>query len=82
RHLIHTLLPYRPLFIEPNKHQLQLIFNTTLSTHHDLVKYRKQILKKPPQSLIISLPPHAAIYVHEHQTIKAHNPQPKVINTL
>ncbi|MBF2240785.1 1-phosphofructokinase [Staphylococcus capitis] len=80
--LVDTVLPYRPLFIKPNKDELEVMFNTTVSSDHDVVKYGKEILKKGAQSVIISLGGDGAIYVDEHQSIKAVNPQGKVINTV
>lgn len=44
--LVDTVLPYRPLFIKPNKDELEVMFNTTVSSDHDVVKYGKEILKK------------------------------------
>lgn len=58
------------------------MFNTTVSSDQDVVKYGKEILKKGAQSVIISLGGDGAVYVDEQQSIKAVNPQGKVINTV
>lgn len=80
--LVETVLPYQPLFIKPNKDELEVMFNTTVSSDQDVVKYGKEILKKGAQSVIISLGGDGAVYVDEQQSIKAVNPQGKVINTV
>ena len=80
--LVETVLPYRPLFIKPNKDELEVMFNTTVKSDEDVIKYGKEILKKGAQSVIISLGGDGAIYVDQHQSIKAVNPQGHVVNTV
>lgn len=82
KELVETVLPYQPLFIKPNKDELEVMFNATVSNDEDAVKYGKEILKKGAQSVIISLGGDGAIYVDEQQSIKAVNPQGKVVNTV
>ena len=80
--LVETVLPYQPLFIKPNKDELEVMFNTTVTSDEDVVKYGKEILKKGAQSVIISLGGDGAIYVDKKQSIKAVNPQGQVVNTV
>ena len=58
------------------------MFNTTVKSDEDVIKYGKEILKKGAQSVIISLGGDGAIYVDQHQSIKAVNPQGHVVNTV
>ncbi|BBD90741.1 1-phosphofructokinase [Staphylococcus caprae] len=80
--LVETVLPYQPLFIKPNKDELEVMFNTTVTSDEDVVKYGKEILKMGAQSVIISLGGDGAIYVDKKQSIKAVNPQGQVVNTV
>ncbi|MBX5319365.1 1-phosphofructokinase [Staphylococcus caprae] len=80
--LVETVLPYQPLFIKPNKDELEEMFNTTVTSDEDVVKYGKEILKMGAQSVIISLGGDGAIYVDKKQSIKAVNPQGQVVNTV
>ena len=57
------------------------MFNTTVKSDEDVIKYGKEILKRA-QSVIISLGGDGAIYVDQHQSIKAVNPQGHVVNTV
>ena len=66
----------------PNKDELEVMFNTTVKSDEDVIKYGKEILKKGAQSVIISLGGDGAIYVDQHQSIKAVNPQGHVVNTV
>ena len=75
-------LPYQPLFIKPNKDELEVMFNTSVNSDEDVVKYGKEILKKGAQSVIISLGGDGAIYVDQQQSIKVVNPHGKVVNTV
>ena len=58
------------------------MFNTTVTSDEDVVKYGKEILKMGAQSVIISLGGDGAIYVDKKQSIKAVNPQGQVVNTV
>ena len=76
------MLEYQPLFIKPNKDELEVMFNTSVKNDEDVIKYAKQILEKGAQSVIVSLGGDGAIYVDHQQSIKAVNPKGEVINTV
>ena len=57
------------------------MFNTTVKSDEDVIKYGKNF-EKGAQSVIISLGGDGAIYVDQHQSIKAVNPQGHVVNTV
>ena len=76
--LVESVLEYQPLFIKPNKDELEVMFNTSVKSDEDVIKYAKQILDKGAQSVIVSLGGDGAIYVDRQQSIKAVNPKGKV----
>lgn len=80
--LVNTILQYRPLFIKPNKDELEEMFDTKVNNDMDVVKYGRKILASGAQSVIISLGGDGAIYIDEKHSIKAQNPKGKVINTV
>ncbi|AGZ26086.1 MULTISPECIES: 1-phosphofructokinase [Staphylococcus] len=80
--LVETVLEYQPLFIKPNKEELEVMFNASVKSDEDVIKYAKQILDNGAQSVIVSLGGDGAIYVDRQQSIKAVNPKGKVINTV
>lgn len=82
KYLVESVLEYQPLFIKPNKDELEVMFNTSVKSDEDVIKYAKQILDKGAQSVIVSLGGDGAIYVDRQQSIKAVNPKGKVINTV
>ncbi|ARB78416.1 MULTISPECIES: 1-phosphofructokinase [Staphylococcus] len=80
--LVNTILPFQPLFIKPNKDELEEMFDITIQNDMDVVYYGRKILEQGAQSVIITLGGDGAIYIDQQQSIKAQNPQGKVINTV
>ncbi|GGG89686.1 1-phosphofructokinase [Staphylococcus pragensis] len=80
--LVNTVLKYQPLFIKPNKDELEEMFNMTVTSDEDVVKYGRGILKEGAQSVIISLGGDGAIYIDDKRSIKAQNPKGQVVNTV
>lgn len=80
--LAESVLPYHPLFIKPNKDELEEMFNTTVKSDADVIKYGRQLVDKGAQSVIVSLGGDGAIYIDKEKSIKAVNPQGKVVNTV
>ncbi|HGZ9303883.1 TPA: 1-phosphofructokinase [Staphylococcus aureus] len=82
KELAESVLPYHPLFIKPNKDELEVMFNTTVNSDADVIKYGRLLVDKGAQSVIVSLGGDGAIYIDKEISIKAVNPQEKVVNTV
>ncbi|HCW7507130.1 TPA: 1-phosphofructokinase [Staphylococcus aureus] len=82
KELVESVLPYHPLFIKPNKDELEVMFNTTVNSDEDVIKYGRLLVDKGAQSVIVSLGGDGAIYIDKEISIKAVNPQGKVVNTV
>lgn len=80
--LVETILPYQPIFIKPNKDELEAMFDTKITSDADVVKYGKKILEKGAQAVIISLGGAGAIYLDATHQIKANVPSGEVLNTV
>ncbi len=80
--MAESVLPYHPLFIKPNKDELEVMFNTTVNSDADVIKYGRLLVDKGAQSVIVSLGGDGAIYIDKEISIKAVNPQGKVVNTV
>ncbi|WP_436860079.1 1-phosphofructokinase [Staphylococcus caeli] len=80
--LVESVLSYHPLFIKPNKDELEVMFDTVISTDQDVIKYAREILKKGATSVIISLGGEGAVYVDDAQSYKATVPNGQVVNTV
>lgn len=75
--MAESVLPYHPLFIKPNKDELEVMFNTTVNSDADVIKYGRLLVDKGAQSVIVSLGGDGAIYIDKEISIKAVNPQGK-----
>ncbi|HHA5625171.1 TPA: 1-phosphofructokinase [Staphylococcus aureus] len=82
KELDESVLSYHPLFIKPNKDELEVMFNTTVNSDEDVIKYGRLLVDKGAQSVIVSLGGDGAIYIDKEISIKAVNPQGKVVNTV
>ncbi|EZR71311.1 TPA: 1-phosphofructokinase [Staphylococcus aureus] len=82
KELAESVLSYHPLFIKPNKDELEVMFNTTMNSDEDVIKYGRLLVDKGAQSVIVSLGGDGAIYIDKEISIKAVNPQGKVVNTV
>ncbi|HBE8016340.1 TPA: 1-phosphofructokinase [Staphylococcus aureus] len=82
KELAESVLSYHPLFIKPNKDELEVMFNTTVNSDEDVIKYGRLLVDKGVQSVIVSLGGDGAIYIDKEISIKAVNPQGKVVNTV
>lgn len=82
KELAESVLSYHPLFIKPNKDELEVMFNTTVNSDEDVIKYGRLLVDKGAQSVIVSLGGEGAIYIDKEISIKAVNPQGKVVNTV
>ncbi|HDA1649313.1 TPA: 1-phosphofructokinase [Staphylococcus aureus] len=82
KELAESVLSYHPLFIKPNKDELEVMFDTTVNSDEDVIKYGRLLVDKGAQSVIVSLGGDGAIYIDKEISIKAVNPQGKVVNTV
>lgn len=80
--LVETVLPYNPFFIKPNKDELEVMFDTSITSDNDVVTHGKAILDKGAQAVIVSLGGEGAIYIDAEHCIKASVPQGNVLNTV
>ncbi|MCU5745791.1 1-phosphofructokinase [Staphylococcus sp. SQ8-PEA] len=80
--LMEPVLRYQPLFIKPNKEELEMIFGTQIKTQSQVIEYGRKLLERGAQSAIISLGGEGAIYIDERQILKAEVPTGTVVNTV
>lgn len=80
--LVEPVLKYNPLFIKPNKDELEVMFDTTIKSDEDVIIYAREILKMGAASVIVSLGGEGAVYVDYTHNLKATVPNGKVVNTV
>ncbi|MEJ7541726.1 1-phosphofructokinase [Staphylococcus intermedius] len=80
--LIEGILPYHPLFIKPNQHELEAMFDTKIETDQDVLTYARRLVDKGAQSVIVSLGGDGALYADKDVAYKIQAPQGQVVNTV
>ncbi|MBB2508552.1 Tagatose-6-phosphate kinase [Staphylococcus cohnii subsp. cohnii] len=80
--LVESVLKYNPLFIKPNKHELEVMFDTAINSDEDVIHYAQEIMKQGASSVIVSLGGEGAVYVDHKHSLKASVPLGQVVNTV
>lgn len=80
--LVESILRYNPLFIKPNKHELEVMFDTTINSDEDVIYYAQEIMKRGASSVIVSLGGEGAVYVDRKYSLKASVPHGQAVNTV
>ena len=82
--LLVNSLKYKPFLIKPNRQELSEIFDTTVKTESNVVKYAQELQKMGAKNVLVSLGGDGALLVdefgkvHKEGVIKGH----KVLNTV
>lgn len=80
--LVESVLKYNPLFIKPNKHELEVMFDTAINSDEDVIHYAQEIMKQGASSVIVSLGGEGAVYVDHKHSLKVSVPLGQVVNTV
>lgn len=76
RDLLMKVLPYKPLFVKPNNHELGEIFDVELATREDVVPYAKKMQELGARNVLVSMAGEGAVLVAEDGSVHA-SPAPK-----
>jgi 1-phosphofructokinase len=80
--LLQNVLPYQPLLIKPNHHELGGLFDTTISTVEEAIPYGKQLLEMGAENIIVSLAEKGAIFMNKELTFIANVPKGDVKSSV
>lgn len=80
--LLKKVLPYQPLLIKPNHHELGELFSTVLSTCEEVVPFAKKLIEKGSKNVIVSLAGDGAVFINKDLTLFAEVPKGKVLNSV
>lgn len=81
--LLVNSLKYKPFLIKPNRQELSEIFNTTVKTESDAVKYAQELQKMGAKNVLVSLGGDGALLVDEYGKLhKEGVVKGKVLNTV
>lgn len=80
--LLMNVLPYKPLLIKPNHHELSDIFGIDLSTVEDIIPYAKKLVKLGAKNVIVSMAGDGAVFVNETNVFVSNVPKGKVKSSV
>ncbi|MBS4208473.1 1-phosphofructokinase [Bacillus sp. FJAT-50079] len=80
--LLRNVLAYRPFLIKPNHHELADLFQTTIDTPEEAIKYGKQLLEMGAQNVIVSMAEKGAIFINKEKVLHATVPSGDVKSSV
>ncbi|WP_459476743.1 1-phosphofructokinase [Clostridium saccharoperbutylacetonicum] len=81
--LLLKVLKYKPFFIKPNHHELAEMFNVTLESDDDIIKYGKKLQEMGAKNVLISMAGDGAILLPENgNPIKREVPKGTLRNSV
>lgn len=80
--LLMKVLPYKPILIKPNHHELGDLFGTALSTPEEVIPYAKKLIELGAQNVIVSLAGDGAVFVNENYVFVSSVPKGEVKSSV
>lgn len=81
--LLTNVLPYHPFLVKPNNHELEEIFNVTISSKEDVVFYAKKLQKMGARNVLVSMAGEGAVLLDENGIVyQAEAPKGIVKNSV
>ena len=81
--LLLKVLPYKPFLIKPNHRDLEEIFNTSINSQEELIKYATKLQEMGAINVLVSLGKNGALLVSEnHHVYTCEAAKGKLINSV
>jgi 1-phosphofructokinase len=80
--LLKKVLPYQPLLIKPNHHELGEFFETTISNTEEVIPYGKKLVEMGAKNIIVSLADKGAVLINKDTVLMAEVPRGQVKNSV
>ncbi|HHW39239.1 MAG TPA: 1-phosphofructokinase [Bacillales bacterium] len=80
--LLKKVIPYKPLFIKPNHHELGELFNTVISTCEEVIPFGKELVRMGAQNVIVSMAEKGAVFINQDIAFIASVPKGEVKNSV
>lgn len=69
RDLLTRVLPYRPLFVKPNNHELGEIFGVALETRREVIPYARKMQELGARNVLVSMAGEGAVLIAEDGSV-------------
>ena len=80
--LLKNVLPYHPLLIKPNHHELGELFDTTLSNCEEVIPFGKKLIEAGAINIIVSMADKGAVLINKDTVLIADVPKGQVKNSV
>lgn len=81
--LLLNVLKYKPFLIKPNKHELEEMFNVSINSEEEIIKYAKKLQDMGAINVLISMAGDGAILINENGEVLKHKaPKGEVKNSV
>ncbi|WP_024613252.1 1-phosphofructokinase [Clostridium sp. Ade.TY] len=81
--LLLNVLKYKPFLIKPNKHELEEMFNVSINSEDEIIKYAKKLQDMGAVNVLISMAGDGAILISENGDVLKHKaPKGEVKNSV
>lgn len=80
--LLKKVLPYKPMLIKPNHHELGELFEVSISNAQEAIPHGKKLIEMGAQHVIVSLGGHGAVLITKDGTYFASAPKGVVKSTV
>ncbi|MDN6626393.1 MAG: 1-phosphofructokinase [Pisciglobus halotolerans] len=75
-------LPYAPLLVKPNHHELADLYNVSFTNQEDMIPYGKKLIEAGAKNAIISMSGDGALFFTSNQVYHATVPKGSVVNSV
>lgn len=83
KELLLKCLPYGPFLVKPNKHELEEIFDVTITTKKEALHYARKLQELGARNVCVSLSGDGAVFVSEtEECFEADVPPGKLVNAV
>ncbi len=80
--LLKKVIPYKPLLIKPNHHELGELFNTVISTCEEVIPFGRELVSMGAQNVIVSMAEKGAVFINQDMAIIASVPKGEVKSSV
>ena len=67
--LLKKVLPYHPFLIKPNQRELEELYQVTINSREDIIKYAKKLQEQGAINVLVSLGKDGALLVDENKEV-------------
>jgi 1-phosphofructokinase len=79
---LKNALPHEPILVKPNKHELEQLFDVTLTNQEAIVQYGQKLLEAGAQHVIVSLGGDGALLITKKGIFKGKSPKGILKNSV